>query len=133
MSRVVAISIRQPWAWLIIHAGKDVENRTWATRFRGRVLIHASKEMTAREYRACCRFLATDGRLAGALKALPEMPELPRGGIIGECEVIDCVTESDSPWFFGPCGFVLKNAKPRPFQTCKGALGFFAASPSNVE
>ncbi len=34
--RAVALSIRQPWAWLIIHACKDVENRDWPTRVRGR-------------------------------------------------------------------------------------------------
>ena len=30
-----ALSIQQPWAWLIAHGKKDVENRTWATAFRG--------------------------------------------------------------------------------------------------
>lgn len=38
-----ALSIRQPWAWCIIYAGKDIENRTWATQYRGPVLIHAAK------------------------------------------------------------------------------------------
>ena len=38
-----ALSVRQPWAWAIIHAGKDVENRTWGTRYHGPLLIHASK------------------------------------------------------------------------------------------
>lgn len=38
-----AISIQQPWAWAILHAGKDVENRTWRTTYRGPVAIHASK------------------------------------------------------------------------------------------
>jgi hypothetical protein len=45
-----ALSIRQPWAWLILHAGKDIENRDWPTRFRGRFLIHAAKGMTRDEY-----------------------------------------------------------------------------------
>ena len=40
------LSIRQPWAWLILHGGKDVENRNWATKVRGRVLIHAGSTMT---------------------------------------------------------------------------------------
>jgi hypothetical protein len=40
-----ALSIRQPWAWAILHAGKDIENRDWkpgnpARRFRGSFLIH---------------------------------------------------------------------------------------------
>ena len=38
-----ALSIRQPWAYLIAIGAKDVENRSWLTRFRGRIYIHASK------------------------------------------------------------------------------------------
>ena len=130
----VAISIRQPWAWLIINAGKDIENRSWPTRFRGRVLIHASKGMTEQEYRDACNFMATDSRLAAALKSLPPMAELQRGGIVGECEVVGCVTgndaASDSPWFVGEYGFMLRSAKPLEFRPCKGALGFF--NPGNA-
>jgi len=37
-----AISLQQPWAWAILHAGKDVENRRWNTRYRGPIAIHAS-------------------------------------------------------------------------------------------
>jgi ASCH domain-containing protein len=37
------ISIRQPWASLIVSGAKDVENRTWPTRYRGPVLVHASQ------------------------------------------------------------------------------------------
>jgi hypothetical protein len=37
------ISIRQPWASLIVSGLKDVENGTWPTRYRGPVLIHASQ------------------------------------------------------------------------------------------
>ncbi|MNQ62267.1 ASCH domain protein [compost metagenome] len=47
-----ALSIRQPWAWLIIHGGKDVENRSWHTKHRGRFLVHAAKGMTKHEYQA---------------------------------------------------------------------------------
>ena len=36
-----AITIKQPWAWAIIFAGKDIENRTWHTHDRGPLLIHA--------------------------------------------------------------------------------------------
>jgi hypothetical protein len=37
-----ALSIKHPWAWAIVHAGKDIENRTWECRYRGEILIHAS-------------------------------------------------------------------------------------------
>ena len=36
-----ALSIRQPWAWLILNGYKDLENRTWRTDYRGPLLIHA--------------------------------------------------------------------------------------------
>jgi hypothetical protein len=39
----VALSIRQPWAWLIVNGFKDLENRSWSTAFRGPVWIHAGK------------------------------------------------------------------------------------------
>ena len=114
-----AISVRQPWAWLIIHAGKDIENRSWHTNYRGRVLIHASKGMTKDEFE--------DGRdYAEHLGfSLPSFGELERGGIVGSVELVDCVTESDSPWFFGRFGFVLRNPQPLPFRECPGKLGFF--------
>ena len=47
---MIALSIRQPWAYCILDYGKDIENRTWSTSIRGRVLIHASKGMSRKEY-----------------------------------------------------------------------------------
>ena len=41
LKKLKAISIRQPWAWLIVNGYKDVENRVWFAKLRGRVLIHA--------------------------------------------------------------------------------------------
>ena len=32
----IALSIRQPWAWLIVNGYKDIENRDWKTHYRGR-------------------------------------------------------------------------------------------------
>lgn len=123
---VVALSIRQPWAWLILHAGKDIENRSWQTRFRGRFLLHASKGMTVNEYWNARRFAA--GRMLIG-REFPGRSELERGGIVGEAEIVDCVDRSDSPWFVGPYGFVFRNAKPLPFHPCKGALGLFHVPP----
>ncbi len=57
------------------------------------------------------------------------MTGLQRGGIIGEMEIAGCVngndTQSDSPWFVGEWGFIIRKAGPLPFQPCKGELGFF--------
>lgn len=125
-SAVLAISIRQPWAWLILNAGKDIENRNWPTKFRGHVLIHAAKGMTLAEYEDAEETL----ELLRLPIKLPMKQELERGGIVGEVDIVDCVTQSDSDWFFGTYGFVLRNAKPLPFQPCRGALGFF--NPQNA-
>lgn len=49
-----ALSIRQPWASLIVMGIKDIENRTWPTRHRGSVLVHAAKGMTRDKFRLLC-------------------------------------------------------------------------------
>lgn len=56
-----ALSIRQPWAWAIVHAGKRVENRSRNTNIRGHFLIHAAKECTAKEYAIAARWMAERG------------------------------------------------------------------------
>ena len=120
-----ALSIRQPWAWAIIYAGKDIENRTWqAVRHGledagGRFAVHASKGMTQDEYDSTASFMASIGVKCPAAK------DLQRGGIIGTVELVECVKHHDSPWFFGPRGLVLRNPEPCEFIPCTGALGFF--------
>lgn len=123
----LAISVRQPWAWMIIHAGKDIENRTWPTKFRGRVLIHAAKGMTREEYNDA----AFEVRMVHRI-VIPEFESLNRGGVIGSVEIVDCVSESDSPWFGGPFGFVLRSPEPMEFRPCRGALGFFKPYVSSL-
>jgi|GEM_PF-540104 len=121
---VKALSIRQPWAWAIIYGGKDIENRTWqAVRHgldeSGRFAVHASKGMTKDEYESTARFMKSLG------VDCPPAADLIRGGIIGTVELVACVKESDSPWFFGPRGLVLRDPEPTEFVPCQGALGFF--------
>ncbi len=121
------LSIRQPWAWLILNAGKDIENRDWKTTYRGRILIHASKGMTRDEYfdAAETAIDALTVRPHQRGLTLPAFKQLERGGIVGSVEISDCVEESDSPWFFGYYGFVLRDPKPLPFYPVRGQLGFF--------
>jgi hypothetical protein len=40
-----ALSVRQPWAYLIVMGQKTIELRTWSTRYRGLLLIHAAKKI----------------------------------------------------------------------------------------
>ncbi len=117
----LALSIRQPWAWLILYAGKDIENRCWRTSFRGRILIHAAKGCTRQEWQEAYLFVK---RIYPGVM-VPTIPMLDRGGIVGEVDITGCFTKHPSSWFCGPYGFTLANPKPVPFRPCKGALGFF--------
>jgi hypothetical protein len=86
------LSIRQPWAWLIVNGYKDIENRTWRTNIRGPVLIHAGKEP---DHERIPLFEALSFRGM-------DCTDMERGGIVGVATITDCVTESASPWFAGP-------------------------------
>lgn len=114
-----ALSIRQPWAWLIVHGGKDIENRSWHTKFRGRFLVHAGKGCTGEEYAEAYRFARTIGVL------LPRLEDLDRGGIIGSVELVDSLDTSGSAWYMGQKAFVLQAPQPLPFLAYKGQLSFF--------
>lgn len=105
------LSIRQPWAHLIIHGGKDIENRTWKTKHRGPFLIHAAQII---DYEACRKFNLKPN-------------QLHTGGIIGVVDLVDVVTESKSKWWIGPIGFVLENPKELEYRVYKGKLNFFEA------
>lgn len=105
------LSIKQPWAWLIINGGKDIENRKWKTNFRGRFLVHSSKS----DDRDAMRWFVE--------KYNPD--DLIRGAIIGSVELVDVVDRSSSPWFQGPFGFVLKDPRPEVIRFRKGKLGFY--------
>jgi hypothetical protein len=128
----LVISVRQPWAWLIINAGKDIENRDWSTKRRGRVLIHASKSMTRDEYEWAKDFCNIIRTRHAFQCHFPNAKSLEHGGIIGSVEIVDCVTNSDSPWFQGRYGFVLRDPQPLPFYPCRGQLGFFRIDTGKI-
>ena len=114
------LSILQPWAWLIVHGYKDIENRNWHTRFRGEFVIHAGKKW-GREQRDDLAFVRQhypDIELTGE-------HTFPLGGIVGAAVMTDCVVQSDSQWFVGPYGFVLTQQRQVPFIPWRGQLGWF--------
>ncbi|MDP2047538.1 MAG: ASCH domain-containing protein [Cypionkella sp.] len=126
----LALSIRQPWAWAIINAGKDIENRSWATKQRGPICIHASqykpRQVDIDDFNETFRAAIPDEQ--DRAKICPRHTEalsFHRGGIIGTAEIADCIESSESPWFFGSYGFVLRNVRPVEFVPVKGSLGFF--------
>ena len=125
-----ALSIRQPWAWLIVHGYKDMENRDWRIYQRGKILVHASKGCTRREYEAAVAFAQL---LLPAGVVIPCLEDLPRGGICGSVEIADCVSCSESPWFVGEYAAVLRNSEPMEFRPMSGQLGLFDVPTHNWE
>lgn len=118
-----ALTVRQPWAWLLSHGGKDIENRDWPTSFRGPLAIHAAKGMTREEWLDCVEFvMAFDRALA---ERIPPPEDLVRGAILGTMNLRNCVTDHTSPWFQGKYGFVLDSPQPCEPISAKGALGFW--------
>lgn len=124
------ISIRQPWAEAIVAGLKDVENRSWRTHFRGPVLIHAGSKRLAPELDDYLDLKSARGITE---KTGRRWLDVELGGIVGMAEIVDCVSFDSladqrhvgSPWFTGPWGWVLRNARRLPFYPCRGALGFF--------
>jgi hypothetical protein len=112
------IVIRQPWAWLIVNGFKDIENRSWKTRYRGALLIQASAGLPAKR--------ALEEIRLYAYRRGVDLPEgFERGGIVGMAQLDDCVTSSQSKWFEGPVGWVLSKPKTLRFIPLKGRLGLF--------
>ena len=95
------LSVRQPWASLIIHDMKRVEFRTWATPHRGPLLIHAGK---ARPDADGCREWQAD-------------PDgLPLGALLGVAELVDVTPEAG-----GGYGWIV--ARPLVFTSPVPAVG----------
>jgi hypothetical protein len=89
------LTVRQPWASAILRrrARKDVENRSWATDYRGRLRIHAGK---ATQRTAADEWAQEHGVL------LPDEP-LERGVIIGCVRLAEIIDDSDSVWASAGC------------------------------
>lgn len=126
----VALSVKQPWAALIVAGLKTVEVRSWPTGRRGPILIHAGR-------------LADDRPEPWAWVTAPEVLELTRlrGGIVGAAELVGCrayetaaafaaeaAAHRNPPGWFAPprlYGLVLAAARPVPFHPYPGRTMFF--------
>ena len=118
-----ALTVKQPWVYGILHAGKDVENRSWRTHFRGWLAIHAGA------------VIVRDATFPGRL-VVPERDELEVSAVLGVVRLADVREKSRSRWFYRPqrgetnLAWVLEDAysirEPIP---CKGSLGLWNLSP----
>lgn len=120
---MLALSIRQPWAWLILHAGKDIENRDWPTKVRGRVLIHAAKGMTRDEYEDGIGFAQAIAYEAGRILHAPTI-ELPRGGIVGSVEIATLPSTAAVAGISRSRASGVANGSAAAAHGCAGSMGF---------
>jgi len=111
------LSVRQPFADLVVTGYKDIENRSRQTSHRGPLLIHASRRIDREMLTELVATLRADGHNDAA----DFFSEPATGAIVGQVTVIDCVTRSDSDWFTGPYGYVL--ADPLLFEHPVEVLG----------
>lgn len=97
--RECALSVRQPWAGAIFSIGKDIENRTWSTDYRGRLWIHASR--------------LADRSRPDLMHAVLDQGPLVSGAFLGYVDLVDVVCNSCSPWAIpGQLHWVLANPVP---------------------
>lgn len=127
-----AISLLQPWAWAILYAGKDIENRTWdlSPAWRGkRVMLHASKQVPRSYYESSAD---TIRRLVPSAR-VPKQGEIPMGALVGavtftgSIRPLEFCLGSTGEWHF-PDQFGWRVADPVALAepvTCRGALGFW--------
>lgn len=129
-----AISILQPWAWLIVRPDvidpaaradlyrrgwiKDVENRKWRSSYRGEFLVHAGKTW-GREQISDLEWVRDHYQDI----LLPDQYNL--GGFIGRASAAPSVPSSTSRWFMGPNGIPVNQASPIEFMPYRGQLGWF--------
>ncbi len=123
------ISIRQPWAGLVLAGKKRIELRTWKQSLRGPVLLHAGKKPSKNQN-------------AWAL-ITPEIEPLTqlRGGIIGALKIVGIRHYPNTDAFIadqkyhgcglsdwkpkGYYGYLLQDATQLPFESLPGQLFFF--------
>ena len=120
---VRALTIKQPWAELIITGLKDVENRSQRTRYRGRFAVHAGLR------RADLDDLDLDSmprKLRRPVQDAWQRHDNP-GRVLGTVELVDCLDNSSSPWAItGYWHWILRD--PRPYSRpvpAKGQLGMW--------
>lgn len=130
-----AISVKEPWGSAIVFGGKDTENRTVQTHYRGPIAIHASLspwmndledtiQQTVNGPVRTVREWIAEGLRKYGIDSDPI--QLQPGCIIGIGTLVDCVEESESPWHgYGSWGYKLTGTIPIKPMPWKGNLGLW--------
>lgn len=140
MKYIKVLTVKQPWAFLLIAGLKDVENRNWPTNHRGELFIHASVEKSF-DWDALIWLM--EQKQMGALWAVvrhfglilndePEKSSITKhheefGAILGSVNLDGCISNSTSPWAMSDSKFhwLASNAKPITPIPARGSLGLW--------
>lgn len=87
-----AISLRQPWAWLVASGHKPIEFRNRGSSFRGECYIHAAKTIDKKAFPWIANNIPIDVIRAFMVNGLPDPGMFITGKIIGKARVVDCLT-----------------------------------------
>lgn len=122
------LTVKQPYASLLVGGVKDVENRSRRTNYRGTVLIHAGARMHDVVSFLRKRQEFTVEEMAVMTQANEVEEHVLFGCIVGSVEIVDCIKDSTSPWAErGQWHWVCHNAKvfDHPIRNVKGRLGLW--------
>lgn len=120
------LSVKQPWAYLLVQGIKDIENRPRITHFRGRILIHASAKIAGEPHEVLSyeQFQIIDAsKINQVFDACKQT-----SAIIGSVEIVDCVENHPSVWAVdGQYHYVIANPIlfDTPITGVKGQLGLW--------
>ncbi len=134
---IKALTVKQPYAQLIVDGIKDVENRTWPTIRRGKILIHAgmSKENSSKDVSSFISKQQFDS-LTQSSQWMLTQGIWTLGSILGEVEIVDCVKASKSIWAL-PAHYHWTLANPvrydKPILNVKGGLSFWNYTGHELE
>ena len=138
-----ALTLTQPWATLVAIGAKKIETRSWSTRYRGPLAIHAAKGFLQRDVTGFWE----DEPFRSALRPFGcwTYPNLMAGSVLATCQLVCCVrveevTNPHGPWLGsftdqerafgnyspGRWAWILEDVKPLPAPIpAKGALGLW--------
>jgi hypothetical protein len=133
---VKALSLTQPWGWIILHLDKRIENRSRNIgNYRGPVLLHAALRCTEKDWYGAFEFVR-DRVGSAAAGRIPHPKYLTRGAIVGRCNIIEQWgkqlpllygdwVEQRKRWYMGAHAWLLADVQETNVVPCKGALGFW--------
>lgn len=128
-----AISVKQPFATLILSGYKSIETRTWSTAYRGPLLICASKQPHAGSW------LCENRELSARQSVMSYPITFPLGAMLCIVDLVDCrpMQQSDElkaccRIYPGAWAWELENVRPVFTKHVKGRLSFYDVPDSEI-